>query len=144
MALAKASFEYADGHVQESANRAKNALISLHALGARRLEARAHRVLGLCSLAQEQVQEGADYLANAFDLASLASDPIECILAGTAEAAACFALGDLGGRQSAPRPRHPGRRPHSARTGSRPAPSSKGGPPSRLGTAPRPRIISAR
>jgi len=96
VALAKASFEYADGRVQESANRAKNALISLHALGAQKLEARAHRILGLCSLAQEQVQEGADYLANAFDLASIAPDPLECILAGTAEAAAYFALGDLG------------------------------------------------
>lgn len=96
ISLAKASFEYADGKVHEAANRAKNALISLHALGAQKLEARAHRILGLCSLAQEQVQEGADYLSNSFDLAALASEPLECILAATAEAAACFSLGDLG------------------------------------------------
>ena len=68
----------------------------LHSLGARKTEAKAHRLLGLCALAQEQVQEGADYLANAYDIASSSPEPLECILSATAEAAADFTLGDLG------------------------------------------------
>jgi tetratricopeptide (TPR) repeat protein len=95
-ALARAAFEYAEGRVQGAATLAKRALMGFHALGARKAEAKAHRVLGLCSLAQEQVQEGADYLANAYDIAEAVPEPLECILSATAEAAADFALGDLG------------------------------------------------
>jgi hypothetical protein len=94
--LARAAFEYADGRAQNAAGRAKKALMGLHALGARKAEAKAHRILGLCSLAQEQVQEGADYLANAYDMASALPEPLECILSAIAEAAAAFVLGDLG------------------------------------------------
>jgi tetratricopeptide (TPR) repeat protein len=93
--LARATFEYADGRAQKAAILAKEALINLHALGAHKAEAKAHRILGLCALAQEQVQEGADYLANAYDLASSLPEPFECILSATAEAAADFSLGDL-------------------------------------------------
>jgi hypothetical protein len=94
--LARAAFEYAEGRVQGAATRAKQALMGLHSLGARKAEAKAHRILGLCSLAQEQVQEGADYLSNAYDIAEAVPEPLECILSATAEAAADFALGDLG------------------------------------------------
>jgi tetratricopeptide (TPR) repeat protein len=94
--LARAAFEYAEGRVQAAATQAKQALMGLHSLGARKAEAKAHRILGLCSLAQEQVQEGADYLSNAYDIAEAVPEPLECILSATAEAAADFALGDLG------------------------------------------------
>ncbi|MGA2546874.1 MAG: hypothetical protein ABSF43_10025 [Rectinemataceae bacterium] len=94
--LSRAAFEYADGKAQNAALRAKNALMGLHALGARKAEAKAHRILGLCSLALEQVQEGADYLSNAYEIAAAQPEPLECILAATAEAAAAFTLGDLG------------------------------------------------
>jgi hypothetical protein len=94
--LARAAFEYADGRAQAAASLAKKALMSLHSLGHRNAEAKAHRMLGLCSLAQEQVQEATDYLSNAYDIASSLSEPMECILSATAEAAADFTLGDLG------------------------------------------------
>ena len=94
--LARAAFDYAEGRAQIAASRAKGALMRLHSLGARKTEAKAHRLLGLCALAQEQVQEGADYLANAYDIASSSPEPLECILSATAEAAADFTLGDLG------------------------------------------------
>lgn len=95
-ALARAGFDYADGDAQSAAASAKNALIALHALGASKAEAKAHRMLGLCALALEQAPEGADYLANAFDLAQAIPEPLECILAAVSEAAAAFVLGDLG------------------------------------------------
>ena len=75
--LARAALEYSDGELQSAAARAKDALIGLHALGAGKTEARAHRLLGLCALAQEQVQEGADYLANAYDIASAFPEPLD-------------------------------------------------------------------
>jgi len=98
--LARAALEYSDGRLRNAAARAKNALIGLHALGAGKTEARAHRLLGLCALAQEQVQEGADYLSNAYDIASAFPEPLECILSAIAEAAAHFTLGDLGRARS--------------------------------------------
>jgi hypothetical protein len=94
--LGRAAFDYADGRIQAAAARAKSALISLHDLGASRAEARAHRLMGLCSLAQGDAQEGSDYLANAFDLASAAPDPMECALSALGEAAALLTLGDVG------------------------------------------------
>jgi hypothetical protein len=94
--LARAAFEYADGRPASAAARAKSALMGLHSFGAPKAEAKAHRVLGLCSLAQEQVQEGADYLSNAYDIAEAVPEPLECILSAISEAAADFTLGDLG------------------------------------------------
>lgn len=94
--LGRAAFDYADGRAQAAAARAKGAIISLHALGAARAEARAHRIMGLCSLAQGEAQEGSDYLANAFDLASAAPDPMESALCALGEAAALLTLGDVG------------------------------------------------
>ena len=94
--LARSAFEYADGKPAAAASAAKEALMGLHAFGSPKAEAKAHRMLGLCSLAQEQVQEGADYLGNAYDIAETASDPLECILSAASESAADFTLGDLG------------------------------------------------
>jgi tetratricopeptide (TPR) repeat protein len=96
VALARAAFEYAEGKSSEAASLAKEALMGLHTFGSPKAEARAHRILGLCSLAQEQVQEGADYLSNAYDIAEAAPEPLECILSAISEAAADFTLGDLG------------------------------------------------
>lgn len=94
-ALSRAFDEYARGQVVAATTRTKPALIGLHGLGARRAEARAHRLLGLCALAQAQIKEGADYLSNAYELAEEAPDPLECILASYAEAGALLVLGDL-------------------------------------------------
>lgn len=94
--LARAAFEYAEGKPSIAATHAKEALMGLHSFGAPKAEAKAHRILGLCSLAQEQVQEGADYLSNAYDIAEAIPEPLECILSAMAEAAADFTLGDLG------------------------------------------------
>ena len=93
--LCKAYDEYARGAVQIAAARAKPALMGLHNLKARRTEARAHRLLGLCALAQGQIQEGADYLSNAGELAEEASDALEYILCAYSEAAALLLLGDF-------------------------------------------------
>jgi len=95
LGLARAAMEYADRKPQVAAAAAKDALILFHAEGVRRSEARAHRLLGLCALAQEQVQQSADYLANAYEIAESLPDPLECILAAESEAAAHFVLGDL-------------------------------------------------
>ena len=95
-ALARAALEYAARSPATAARRAKNALIGLQTLEAPRAEARAHRMLGLCALAQEQVQEGADYLANAYEIAEGIDDPLACILSAQAEATAHFVLGDMG------------------------------------------------
>jgi hypothetical protein len=94
-ALARAFDDYARGDPIAAVSRAKPALIGLHGLGARRAEARAHRLLGLCALAQSQVQEGADYLLNAYELAEEVPDPLECILSAYAEAGALLVLGDI-------------------------------------------------
>ncbi len=94
--LGRAAFDYAEGRIAPASSKAKTALMSLHAVGAHRAEARAHRILGLCALALGQAQEGADYLANAFDLAAAIPDPMESFLSITAEAAALFTLGDIG------------------------------------------------
>ncbi len=94
-ALARAEDEYARGRPLAAASLAKPALIGLHGLAAARAEARAHRLLGLAALAQTQVQEGADYLANAYDIASGLSDPYECFQAAFADAGAELVLGDL-------------------------------------------------
>lgn len=95
LALARSAADYADRKPQAAAATAKTALIDLHSQGVRRSEARAQRLLGLCALAQEQVQQSADYLANAYEVAEAVPDPLECILAAQGEASAHFVLGDL-------------------------------------------------
>jgi hypothetical protein len=94
--LARAAFEYAEGRTQAAATLAKSALMRLHSISAPKAEAKAQRILGLCALAQEQAQEGADYLANAYEMAQALPEPLECILSSVGEAAADFAIGDLG------------------------------------------------
>jgi hypothetical protein len=94
-ALGRAAFEYAEGRTADAAGMAKEALMRLHTLGASKAEAKAHRVLGYCALAHGQVQEGADYFANAYDIAQAIPEPLECIFAAIAASAADFALGDL-------------------------------------------------
>jgi len=93
--LARAMDDYARGDPLAAASRTKPALMGFHGLGARRAEARAHRLLGLCALAQSQVQEGAEYLSNAYELAEEAHDPLECMLSAFSEAGALIVLGDF-------------------------------------------------
>jgi hypothetical protein len=100
VSLSRAALEYAAQNPASAANKAKNALIDLHALGAQQSEARAHRILGLCALAQGQVQEGADYLANAFEIAESVGSPLCSILSAQAESAAYLVLGDIGRAQA--------------------------------------------
>ena len=95
VSLARAAFDYADRKASAASAKAKSALMTLHAQAVPAAEARAHRILGLCALAQEQIQEGSDYLANAFELASSLPDPLESLLSAQAEAAAHFLLGDF-------------------------------------------------
>jgi tetratricopeptide (TPR) repeat protein len=94
-ALSRAAFEYAEGRALDAANIAKEALMRLHKVSATKEEAKAQRLLGFCALAHGQVQEGADYFANAYEMAQSVPEPLECILAAAAECAADFALGDL-------------------------------------------------
>jgi len=93
--LAKAMDDYARGDPLGAASKTKPALMGFHGLGALRAEARAHRLLGLCALAQSQVQEGAEYLSNACELAEEAHDPLECMLSAFSEAGALIVLGDF-------------------------------------------------
>jgi hypothetical protein len=93
--LARAFDAYARGEPAAAVAGAKSALIRLHDLGAPRAEVRAHRLLGLCALAQTQVQEGADYVSNAYELAEELPDPFECLYAAYAESGALLVLGDL-------------------------------------------------
>ena len=99
VSLARAALEYAYRAPAAAANKAKNVLIDLHTLGVQQSEARAHRILGLCALAQGQVQEGADYLSNAFEIAETVGSSLCGIMSAQAEAAAYFVLGDMGRAQ---------------------------------------------
>ncbi len=95
LALSRAADELARGESQAAAARIRPALMSLHTLGAKRAEARAHRILGLCSLASRQIQEGAEYLSNSVEMANLVPDPLEGFFGSLAAAGADFVLGDL-------------------------------------------------
>jgi len=93
--LFRATDDYALGAASSAAAKTRPALMVFHGLGSRRAEARAHRLLGLCSLAARQVVEGSEYLNNAYELAGLVQDARESFLAARAAAGACFVLGDL-------------------------------------------------
>ena len=93
--LARALDAYARGDAAAAALTTRPALIGLHSLGALRTEARAHRLLGLCSIATSQIQEGVGYLANAYELASLVPDSLESFFSAYAEAGANLVLGDI-------------------------------------------------
>ncbi len=93
--LAKAYIDYAEHKIPAAAAAAKSAILES---GSRRpplIEARAQRILGLCSLANGQLIQGSSYLANSADLAAPAGDWMECARAKIAEAGCCLVMGDF-------------------------------------------------
>lgn len=94
LALARAVEDFSQGMKVEAAQ-VRNAIMRLHELGVLRLEAKAHRLLGLIALAGGQVPEGSDYLANARELAVGIPDGLESFFASQAAASAYFTLGDI-------------------------------------------------
>jgi tetratricopeptide (TPR) repeat protein len=93
--LSRSTYDYSRGESAAAATSVRQALMTLHKLGAHRTEARAHRLLGLCSLAARQVQEGCDYLTNAAEMADQVPDYLESFFAALSAAGASFTLGDL-------------------------------------------------
>ncbi len=94
--LARACSEYAEHRIPSAASYAKSAILES---GGRRpplIEARAQRILGLCSLATGQLIQGSAYLSNSADLAGPSGDWMECARAKIAEAGSCLAMGDFG------------------------------------------------
>lgn len=79
----------------ESAKRAKDALLSLRGSSIPKLEARCHRILGLCALARERQEEAIKYFENAHDIAEAARDEYECLVCRWFTAVALFASGRL-------------------------------------------------
>ncbi|MEI6386378.1 MAG: hypothetical protein WCQ50_07075 [Spirochaetota bacterium] len=93
--LSRSTHDFSRGESATAATSVRQALMTLHKLGAHRTEARAHRLLGLCSLAARQVQEGCDYLSNAVEMANQVPDYLESFFSALSAAGASFTLGDL-------------------------------------------------
>ncbi len=79
----------------EAAKRAKDALLSLRGSSIPKMEARCHRILGLCALARERQEEAIEYFENAHDIAEAARDDYERLVCRWFTAVALFASGRL-------------------------------------------------
>lgn len=95
-ALMKAELAYANGDTERSGLGAREALLSLGRGAPPKLEARAHRMMGLSALAAERYIEASDYLANAQELSEACRDEYERMMAAYAKAIAEFMSGSLG------------------------------------------------
>ena len=79
----------------EAANEAKEALLNSRGAGIPRTETRAHRILGLCSLAREKPEEATEYFENARDIAASARDDYERLVCQWCTSIALFTSGKL-------------------------------------------------
>ena len=95
LSFARSVDDFSRGVERSDASSIRNALMRFHDFGAQRAEAKAHRLLGLAALSNGQIQEAADYLSNAEELASSIPEGMESFFSSLAAAGAAFVLGDM-------------------------------------------------
>ena len=78
-----------------AAKSSKEALLSARGDPQPKLEARCHRILGLCALARERSEEAIEYLENAHDISTSARDDYERLLCRWFTSVALFTSGRL-------------------------------------------------
>ena len=93
--LFRAELAYARREFPEAARFAKDALLSARGASLPKTEARAHRILGLCSMGRERQEEAIEYFENAQDIAASARDDYERMVCRWFTAIALFASGRL-------------------------------------------------
>ncbi|NLJ47081.1 MAG: tetratricopeptide repeat protein [Treponema sp.] len=93
--LFKAELRLARREFPEAAKNAKEALLSARREPQPKLEARCHRILGLCSLARERPEEAIEYFENAHDISGSARDDYERLLCRWFTTLALFTSGRL-------------------------------------------------
>ncbi|TFG84544.1 MAG: hypothetical protein E4H20_02835, partial [Spirochaetales bacterium] len=93
--LIKAELAYAQGDADRSAKGAREALLAIGKGAPVKLEVRAHRMMGLSSLAAGRYSEASDYLGNALDLSESGGDDHERFMAAYARAIGEFMTGAL-------------------------------------------------
>lgn len=94
-ALMRTELAYAEGNIDLTALGARSALLSHTVDSPPKLEARAHRMMGLTALATERYADASDYLANAHELAETAGDHYERMMSAYARAITEFMTGSL-------------------------------------------------
>jgi tetratricopeptide (TPR) repeat protein len=93
--LAKAELAYASGDAERASKGSREALLAVAKGTPNKLEARAHRMMGLAALAEGKYTEAADYLNNAQELSENAGDSYERFMAAYARAIGEFMTGAL-------------------------------------------------
>ncbi|MGD9938467.1 MAG: tetratricopeptide repeat protein [Clostridia bacterium] len=94
-ALMRTELAYAEGNIEDTALGARSALLSHSKDSPPKLEARAHRMMGLTALASERYADASDYLSNAQELAETAGDHYERMMSAYAKAITEFMTGSL-------------------------------------------------
>ncbi|MFH2114544.1 MAG: hypothetical protein ABIJ86_08570, partial [Spirochaetota bacterium] len=94
-ALMRTELAYAEGNIEETALGARSALVSHSIDSPPKLEARAHRMMGMTALASERYTDASDYLSNAQELAETAGDHYERMMSAYAKAITEFMTGAL-------------------------------------------------
>lgn len=93
--LAACELAYARGDAEGAGKGARVAILALDAGQARKLQLRAHRLIGMATLALGRATEAADYLSNAQELAESYGDQYERMLAAYGRAVGEFMAGAL-------------------------------------------------
>ncbi|HAE22752.1 MAG TPA: hypothetical protein DCG47_10580 [Spirochaetaceae bacterium] len=93
--LAKAELAYASGDAERASKGSREALLAVAKGTPSKLEARAHRMMGLAALAEGKYAEAADYLNNAQELSENAGDSYERFMAAYARTIGEFMTGAL-------------------------------------------------
>lgn len=93
--LAACELAYARGDADGAGKGARVAILALEAGQARKLQLRAHRLIGMATLASGRATEAADYLSNAQELAESYGDRYERMLAAYGRAVVEFMAGAL-------------------------------------------------
>ena len=94
-ALMRTELAYAEGNIGDTALGARSALLSHSIDSPPKLEARAHRMMGMTALASERYADASDYLSNAQELAETAGDHYERMMSAYAKAITEFMTGSL-------------------------------------------------
>jgi tetratricopeptide (TPR) repeat protein len=94
-ALMRTELAYAEGNLEDTALGARSALLSHSIDSPPKLEARAHRMMGMTALASERYADASDYLSNAQELAETAGDHYERMMSAYARAITEFMTGSL-------------------------------------------------
>jgi tetratricopeptide (TPR) repeat protein len=94
-ALMNAELAYAKGDLSTASQQSRAALLSCTADTPPKLESKAHRMMGLATLAAERYSDATDYLSNAQELAETSGDHYERMMAAYARAITEFMTGTL-------------------------------------------------